>query len=297
VNPTDAHAMLPRLLSDAGFDNTYDLAPIRIWDRSGVERLSFRDGASVVFKYAEAPFDREDHALGTAAAAGLPVPAVLAAQHRGPLLGMLLEDLGTPVRETDDRDGAAAAVMIHHVAAGPGLPRLDEPGLASLPARLGERAVRHGAPAEVRTAVAALDRAASARAVGAQLPPFDLVHSEFHPTSVHIGAGGMRVLDLARALVGPALLDLASWHGTVNAPDPERTAAFLTRYVEAGGTRHALDDRGGLDAASWALGWHRIWAAEWFAQQLDLGWAEGAEERWMTTIGRHVSEAASLLKP
>jgi hypothetical protein len=220
-----------------------------------------------------------------------------AVQHHGPLLGMLLEDLGTPVREADDSDGASAAVAIHRVTTASGLLRLDEAGLASLPARLAERLARHGASAEVRTTATTLSRAAEARATGAHLPPFGLVHSEFHPTSVHIGAHGLRVLDLARAFIGPGLLDLASWYGTLDPPEPQRTSAFLSRYVEAGGTQRVLDDRGGLDAAHWALGWHRVWVAEWFAQQLDLGWAQGAVDTWMTAIARHLSEAVSLLKP
>ncbi|MBO0657235.1 phosphotransferase [Streptomyces triculaminicus] len=297
MDTTDVTALLPRLLADAGLEPSHTRTPIRVWARSGVERLTFPDGASAVFKYAEEPFDGEDYALGVAAAAGLPVPALYAAQHRGPLLGMLIEDLGASVRDADDLDGATAAAAIHRVSNDPGLRMLDEAALATLPTRLCERLERHEAAEELRRAADALYRAAETRAQGAQLPPFGLVHSEFHPTSVHIGAGELRILDLARAFIGPGLIDLASWHGTLDAPDPDRTSALLERYVEAGGAREALDVRGGLDAASWALGWHRIWAAEWFTEQLDRGWAKGAEDKWMTAIRRHVGEAVALLKP
>ncbi|TDC77419.1 aminoglycoside phosphotransferase family protein [Streptomyces hainanensis] len=287
--------MLPGLLADAGLTNTPARRPIRVWARSGVERLAFPDGASVVFKYAEAPFDREDHALKTAAAAGLPVPAVHAAHRSGHLLGMLMEDLGEPLREADDLDGATAAVQIHRITAAPGLPHLGEAELAALPREITRRLARYGASNEAQAAATDLCRAADTRTKDAELPPFGLVHSEFHPTSLHVGVTGLRVLDVARAFTGPGLLDLASWHGTTTTPDTDRTRGFLTTYVEAGGPAETLADRGGLDATAWALGWHRVWVAEWFTQQMDLGWAEGADHSWMSVITRHVLEAAQLL--
>ncbi|MDT0446670.1 phosphotransferase family protein [Streptomyces johnsoniae] len=295
MDTTDVTVMLSDLLADAGLPRGAERQPIRVWARSGVERLAFPGATSVVFKYAEAPFDREDHALKAAAAAGLPVPIVQAARHTGHLLGMLIEDLGVPVREANDLDGAAAAVQIHRVASAFGLPRVGETELAALPEKIARRLVRYGATEEARTAANALSRAAQVRAMDAELPPFGLVHSEFHPTSLHVGTAGLRVLDLARAFTGPGLLDLASWHGTTTAPGTDRTHAFLTTYAEAGGPAEALADRGGLDAAAWALGWHRVWVAEWFSQQIGLGWAEGAEDKWMTVITRHVLDAAELL--
>lgn len=36
-------------------------------------------------------------------------------------LGMLLEDLGTPIRDADDLYGAAAAVVLHGTRRAPGL--------------------------------------------------------------------------------------------------------------------------------------------------------------------------------
>lgn len=93
------------------------------------------------------------------------------------------------------------------------------------------------------------------------------MHSEFHPTSLHIGERGWRLLDFARAFTGPGLLDLASWHGTIEPPHPIRLRVFLEQYVTAGGTPDALAPRGGLTAEHWALGWHRMWAVEWFMEQ------------------------------
>ena len=43
---------------------------------------------------------------------------------------------------------------------------------------------------------------------GARLAPYGLCHSEFHPTSLHVGASGWRLLDWARAFRGPGLIDL-----------------------------------------------------------------------------------------
>jgi hypothetical protein len=70
---------------------------------------------------------------------------------------------------------------------------------------------------------------------------------------------------------------------------------LIESYVVYGGHEQALAMRGGLDAASWALGWHRIWVADWFAEQIERGWAEGAEDTWTTAITRHLTEAATLL--
>lgn len=91
------------------------------------------------------------------------------------------------------------------------------------------------------------------------------------------------------------MLDLASWHGTLDDPQPERVLGLIESYVAAGGPQQALAMRGGLDAASWALGWHRIWVVDWFAEQIERGWAQEAEDSWTTAIGRHLGEACTLL--
>src|ERR1019366_4801727 len=185
---------------------------------------------------------------------GLPVPHVQAARTEAGVLAMLMDDLGKPVREANDYDGACAAAR---------LPRLDGAG--------------------------------ASRAAGAQLPPFGLCHSQYHPTSLHIGERGWHLLDFARAFNGPGLLDIASWSGTLNAPNPARTLGLIESYVEAGGHRQALAARGGLDAASWALGWHRVWVADWLTQQIERGWADRADDIWISAITRHLTEAATLL--
>jgi hypothetical protein len=295
MNTTDVCGLLPPLLATAGLPDDPQREPVRVWAHSGVERLRFAAGASVVFKYADTPFDNEHIALHLAASYGIPVPALHAARTIPGLLGMLLEDLGEPVRDANDHDGAHAAVRLHHAAAAPGMTRLDAAALADLPRRITNRLQRLDLVDLVENA-RALHAAAASRASGAQLPPFGLCHSEFHPTSLHISDSGWRLLDFARAFIGPGLLDLASWHGTLDDPQPERTLDLIESYVAAGGPRQALAMRGGLDAASWALGWHRVWVVDWFTEQIEHGWAQGAHDSWTTAISRHLDEACTLLK-
>lgn len=295
MNPADASALLPPLLAAAGLDPHPVRAEIRVWAHSGVERLTFPGGGSTVFKYAEEPFDREHLALSEAADAGVPVPAVLAAHTVDGLLGMLMEDLGQPVREADERDGAEAAVTLHRASFSGRLARLDSAALVDLPRRMLARAESCALTQPTVTAARDLAEVAELRARGTDLPPFGWCHSEFHPTSLFITKDGWRLLDFARAFVGPGLLDLASWHGTLDAPDTARLSAFLDRYVQAGGAKSALEERGGLAAAAWALGWHRLWVAEWFSEQIERGWAGSDPSGWTQAIERHTLEAARLL--
>jgi hypothetical protein len=217
---------------------------------------------------------------------------------------MVIEDLGTPVREAGDTDGAAAAVAVHRVTPIDDLPVLHEAALSRLP----NQAIRHldtltstGRWSEVTDLgdmLRALHRAASRRAAGAQAEPFGLVHSEFHPTSLHVAAHGWRLLDFARAFTGPGLLDLASWPGTITGPDPARLRAFLDTYLAAGGTRRAVADRGGLPAEAWALGWHRMWAVEWFLDQAVRWIADPTTDpAYIQAVRRHLTEAVTFLSP
>lgn len=298
MDTTDINALFGQLTEAAGLAGA-SRDPIRVWARSGVERLHPIGGESVVFKYAEAPFDTEDTVLAALAERGLPVPALIAAAHRGDTLGMLIEDLGPEEREADDADGVAAAVALHAAGEISVLPRLGQRVLAFLPTRALTAARRHWPTAgDIHDMLAALAEAAEARAGGAELAPFGLCHSEFHPTSVHIGADGrLRMLDFARAFNGPGLLDLASWPGTVADPDPGRVEELLHAYVTAGGAKDALRERGGLPAAQWALGWHRLWAVDWFIDRAPH-WATdpGADQAWQDAIRRHLAEATGLLK-
>jgi hypothetical protein len=297
MDTADAAALLSPMLKTARLGSNPKREPIRVWARSGVERLQLSSGGTVVFKYAQEPFDREHLALNLAARSGLAVPRVLAAQTAPGMLGMLLEDLGQPIRDADQQDAADCAVSIHRVfVVGAGwLPRLDKTSLARLPARIAARAGRLDLPGQIADAANLLARHGQQLAQGTDLPPYGFCHSEFHPTSVHIGSHGRRLLDFARAFVGPGLLDLASWPGTLTAPDTKAVSALIDAYIEAGGPPETAAPRGGMPAANWALGWHRIWISDWYAEQIERGWAGDEVTAWTDTISRHLNEATALL--
>jgi hypothetical protein len=290
----EVSGLLGCLLAEAGLPGAPAREPMRVWAHAGVERLRFGGRASVVFKYAQAPLDREHLALRMAALRGLPVPHVLAARTGSGMLAMLMGDLGRAVREANDYDGVCVAARLHQVGGAGWLARLNAAGLAAMPHRIAIRLGRLGLPAAAGP-LRDLTAAAASRAAGAELPPYGLCHSQYHPTSLHIGERGWHVLDFARAFNGPGLLDLASWFGTLNAPSPARTLGLIESYVTVGGHPQALAARGGLDAASWALGWHRVWLADWLVQQIERGWADGADSTWTDAITRYLTEAASLL--
>ncbi|MEU1624184.1 aminoglycoside phosphotransferase family protein [Streptomyces sp. NPDC020096] len=276
---------------------------VRVWSMSGVERVTFPNKTTAVFKYAKAPFHREDQALTHARSRVIPVPKVYASAFREGWLGMFLEDLGSPTREADDLDGVAAAVVLHGAQRATSLPVLDEVGLRVLPGRALDhlhylrKASRWEDTSDIEDALDQIAQAASHRAQGAALAPFGWVHSEFHPTSLHIGRAGWRLLDFARAFTGPGLIDLASWHGTIETPDPARLRDLLESYVAAGGTPDALTRRGGLAAEAWALGWHRMWAVEWFMEQA-IRWINDptTDPAYIKAVRRHLCDVVHLLE-
>jgi hypothetical protein len=275
----------------------------RVWSMSGVERLTFTDGTTAIFKYAKKPFDSEDQALRLAHTLGVPVPTVASSAVLDGWLGMLLEDLGAPIREADDLDGAAAAVVLHRTRTASALPVLDQERLRTLPSRALEhlarlrKAERWQDADDVEDALDRIAQAAEERSAGTTVAPFGWVHSEFHPTSLHIGRHGWRLLDFARAFTGPGLLDLASWHGTIDEPGPVRLRVFLETYVTEGGTPDALAKRGGLSAEKWALGWHRMWAVEWFMEQ-SVHWINdpATDPAYTKTVRRHLTDVLHLLE-
>jgi hypothetical protein len=276
---------------------------VRAWSMSGVERLTFIDDTTAIFKYAKKPFDCEDQALRLARTLGIPVPAVYASAGVDGWLGMLLEDLGTPVREADDLDGATAAVVVHGARTPAALRVLDQDRLRALPTQalehLGQlrKAERWQDADDVEHTLSLIAQAAEARSADGTVAPFGWVHSEFHPTSLHISGNGWRLLDFARAFTGPGLLDLASWHGTVDDPHPFRLRVFLEQYVAAGGTPDTLADRGGLTAEKWALGWHRMWAVEWFMEQ-SIRWINdpATDSSYIKVVRRHLTDVLELLE-
>lgn len=295
--------LLDNLLTATG-QTTAVREEVRVWSMSGVERVTFPDGTTAIFKYAKKPFDSEDQALRLAHTLGVPVPQVHASAVLDGWLGMLMEDLGPSVREANEGDGVRAAVALHGAPTARPLPVLNEGLLAGLPARsldhlaLLRKAGRWPDTDDVEESLTQIAAAAVSRAAGATIGPFGWVHSEFHHTSVHIRPHDQwRLLDFARAFTGPGLLDLASWHGTIESPNPARLRAFLEQYVSAGGTPEALTARGGLAAENWALGWHRMWAVEWFMEQ-SIRWVNdpATDPAYLRVIRRHLADILRLLE-
>ncbi|QMU67088.1 phosphotransferase [Streptacidiphilus sp. P02-A3a] len=273
---------------------------------SGVERLTYPDGESAVFKYATEPLTHEDQILRIAARCGVPVPRVIGSVAQRALLGMVLEDLGEPLHEPRDAEAVVAAVHLHRLAIAPCLPVLDASAMAALPLQalrqlrlLRESGRWIEGTEDLTVHLEALARVAPIRAKGATTEPFGWVHSEFEPASLHIGANGWRLLDFARTFTGPGLLDLASWKGLAKAqpPDPTSLRALIKAYITAGGSRDVLAYRGGLPPEDWALGWHRIWAVTWFLEQAHV-WIRKPDRDpgSIKVVRRHLADAVALLR-
>ncbi|WP_327023063.1 aminoglycoside phosphotransferase [Micromonospora sp. NBC_01739] len=257
------------LLTAAGHQQTGGQV-IQEWELSTVQRLYLSDGSSVICKLATSPFTGEAAVLRHLNEHGAAVPHLHGYTLRPHALGMLMGDLGDPLRSATIAEAAAAASAIHAIPPVPTLPVFDQRTLARLPeqalAALDElhrqgRFVDSGAAEELLRRLVAV---AGRRADGAEREPFGLCHGEFHRSSLHVSRAGCRLVDWAKAFTGPGLLDLATWFGTRNAADPAQLTRLIRAYVEAGGSTDAHSDRGGLPAAQWALGWHRVWAAWWF---------------------------------
>lgn len=277
--------------------------PVRVWGMSGVERVYLPDGRHMIFKYVQEPFTDEARILAHVADRGLAVPKLLVSTTQHGVLGMLLEDLDLTAREPTLVEAAEAAVAVHRIPPPEGLPVLDSAALAALPERArshlaGLRAVgRWPDSDDIDTDLQRIADVADERARNAELPPFGLVHSELHPSSLHIDPNGSwRLLDFARAFVGPGVLDLVSWQGTTSAPDRAALSELLHAYVRAGGTESALADRAGLDVASWGIGFHRLWAIQWYLEQAHHWMPEPVrDEHDAEVIRRHLIEARHCL--
>lgn len=277
------------------------VTPIREWAMSGVYRVEVDHGRTVVYKQASAPFLDEAHTVRAAAAAGVPVPRVYVSTRHAHLLGFLMADLGQPVRDPCDDAAACAAVRVHQARPPSGMAVHGAAQLAALPGQALHHlnqlraAGRFGEATGLDTVLAGLTRRAD-RAAGADLQPVGLCHGELHPTSLHINPTGWRLLDWAKAFHGPGLLDLATWLGTRNPPDPDRMRNLLHTYVQAGGHPDALTDRGGLPAEIWALAWHRIWSATWLLTQAATAHPIGTDTWCAQVVRRQVTTAAELLQ-
>lgn len=301
MSNTAAVAPLPALLAQSGLPEDPARELVRqVRPYSGVWRLTFpRDGATVIYKEAWPPLDNEDTALRYAESCRLPVPHVIASHHAGHRAAILMTDLGQPARPVTDAEGAQLAATIHHAPGSPDLPQIGPEELAAMPGRITERASRHRLPVITIETAAVIALSAPRLAAPAKTPPYGLCHSEWHPTSVIIDAdGNPHIYDWARAFTGPGLIDLASWLGTTTAPDLPAVRDHITAYVNAGGHPAALAPRAGIPAEAWACAWHRLWAADWYLQQIEMGWITSEHlPNQHEAINRHITEAAALLLP
>ncbi|ADP81963.1 phosphotransferase [Pseudofrankia inefficax] len=298
----DSASLLAALLAEIGEEGEAARSPVRGWAMSGVERVRLPSGGQVIFKYVREPFTGEAGVLRALARQDVPVAGLLASVQRDAHLGMLLQDLGDPEREATDAEGAVGAVVTHGARPPAGLPVLDVAALADLPGRaltslmeLRSRG-RWLDTDDLGVLLGVLAAVADQRATGAAVPPFGLCHSEFHPSSLHIGQAGWRLLDWARAFVGPGLLDLASWQGTTGPPDVDALDRLISAYVAAGGAPEATLPRGRVPAAAWALGWHRLWVIEWYLEQATT-WIDDPSQDGIVepVVRRHLKEAAEYL--
>ncbi|MFI7645142.1 phosphotransferase [Micromonospora sp. NPDC049460] len=216
---------------------------IQEWELSAVERLFLSDGSSLVCKVAATPFTGEATVLRALNEHDAAVPALHGYAMRPQALGMLMDDLGDPIRTATAAEAAAAARWVHAVADITQLPVFDQVGLARLPGqaldaldalRQQERFPDSGPIEGLLERLAAV---AQRRADGAERPPFGLCHGEFHRSSLHISRTGCRLVDWAKAFTGPGLLDLATWFGTRTPPEPRRLTLNLPLVTGASGHR------------------------------------------------------------
>ncbi|SBW27834.1 phosphotransferase [Protofrankia symbiont of Coriaria ruscifolia] len=298
----DTTALLDRLTAQTGLHGLLSRTPVRVWILSGVERLIFPGDQRVIFKFARKPFTGEADALRHVAAQGIPAPRLIASVEHDGMLGMLLEDLGEPVREATVDDGIAAAVATHNADPAGFLPVLDRKTLIELPGRAAASLAdlrssgRWTDTTDLDGPLLALDDHADRLSLGADLPPFGLCHSEFHPTSLHIGPDGWRLLDWARAFTGPGLLDLASWQGTTGPADPAALRRMIWGYIRAGGYGEASRPRAGLPPEAWALGWHRLWIIAWYLEQATTWINDSSQDDFVAqVVRRHLREAITCL--
>ncbi|KAB1116745.1 phosphotransferase [Micromonospora aurantiaca] len=275
---------------------------IQEWELSAVERLFFADGSSVVCKVAAAPFTGEAAVLRALNEREAAVPVLHGYAKRPETLGMLMDDLGGPVRAATAAEAAAAARWVHAIDDITGLTMFDQAGLARLPGQALDalnalrRQERFPDSKPIEESLNRLAAVARRRADGAERPPFGLCHGEFHHTSLHVSRTGCRLVDWAKAFAGPGLLDLATWFGTRTPPEPRLLARLIRAYVAAGGHPDAEADRGGLPAARWALGWHRVWAAWWLLTTANAGHHRpDTDRRHAQVVLRQLHGAAQLL--
>ena len=216
------------------------------WQLSRVERVKLDKGSSVILKRARWLMADEGRILASLQNADIPVPRLHLAHLEDGVLTMLLGDLGPSERYAHLGEAASVAVRVHAARPPDGVPVLDEAALRGLPMRIGDGIDRLAAEGRwqrvgrMRGLLERVSALAPQLSEGAKPPPFGLWHSEFHPTSLHIGTAGTALVNWQKAYVGPGLLDLVSWFQMGKTPPlPSDCRALIDAYIAAGGPAEA----------------------------------------------------------
>lgn len=272
------------------------------WPQSHVERITVDGPATFVLKRARPPLTDEDRILRHLEDQSVPVPHVVLSCRDGGQLTMLLEDLGPTLRDATLDEAAHLAVRIHRATPPSDLRLLDTEALRAIPRAVSEgmdvleAAGRWTDTERLRTLLHGAERIVERLVDGAQGPPFGLCHSEFHPSSIHIGARRSGLLDLAQAFVGPGLLDLASYRNTAEPARPDVCRALIDAYCTAGGAPGAATSRAGLPAERWALAWHSLWISSLFTRYATT-WMQDRQQdpAYARAVTAHLAEALDLV--
>lgn len=272
------------------------------WQLSRVVRVTFKNSSTLILKRSRRPLIHEANILRHVHRCGIPVPRMLAHRNDSDIATLVLEDLGVTKRDAGENEAADFAVLTHSCEPLHGLRVVDERAFRDWPARIakGIRSLSHsGVWRRVDNMLQCLETLRQPLRIlcrGANLAPYGLCHGEFHPSSLCIGSIKSGLVDWASAFIGPGLLDIASWSGTIEPPDPARCRSLIEMYLVAGGDREATVPRGGLPAEVWAVFWHRLWIVEWYVRSCTTWVNNPSDIVWSATVERHLNEAVTLLE-
>ena len=214
------------------------------WQLSRVERVHLEDGSSIIIKRSRSPLTAEGRVLQSLRTTDIPLADLYLADEHEDTLTLLIEDLGPSRRQPSVTEAAAAAVRAHAAPPPDGLPVMDQEALQSLPRTIAagieslDSSGRWRRTDRLRGLLETISGLAPELSQSASMPPFGLCHSEFHPTSLHVGEAKTALVDWARAYVGPGLLDLASWF-QMGATPPDAADSGRACWTSRRGSRWA----------------------------------------------------------
>jgi hypothetical protein len=269
---------------------------------SHVERITLDGGSSYIAKRGTLIATDEARTIYALRGSPIPMAEMYVADTDGEFLTMVMEDLGPAKRVPTLEEAGEMAVLMTRTEPPDHLPTEGREFLEQLPQKIKagiERLVSQGTwtnPDRIRRPVADIAKAAPGLSSSAEMPPFGLCHSSYHPTSLHIGARKTALLDWQRSYVGPLLPCLANWFSIPDAPDLKACRRLIKEYVSAGGDPEALDDRNNLRPEVWAFFWQRVGAAEWWiTSQAKWQTSDTRDGGWQRAVERVIVDAQWLL--